>query len=43
MEKYDYRSAVSEDIREYLKENDIVVTPINRTEIENREIEEEEE
>lgn len=36
MEKYDYRSAVSEDIREYLKEHDIVVTPINRTEIENK-------
>lgn len=36
MEKYDYRSAVSEDIREYLKENDIVVTPINRMEIENK-------
>lgn len=36
MEKYDYRSAVSEDIREYLKEHDIVVTPINRVEIENK-------
>lgn len=29
MEKYDYRSAVSEDIREYLKDHDIVVTPNN--------------
>lgn len=36
MEKYDYRSAVREDIRGYLQEHDIVVTPINRTEIENK-------
>ena len=36
MEKYDYRSAVSEDIREYFKEHDIVVTPINRVEVENK-------
>ena len=36
MEKYDYRSAVSEGIREYLKDNEIVVTPINRVEIENK-------
>lgn len=36
MEKYDYREVVSEDIREYLKDHNIVVTPINRMEIENK-------
>ena len=33
MEKYDYREAVSEDIREYLKNQGIVVTTANREEL----------
>ena len=35
MEKYDYREAVSEDIREYLKNQGIVVTTANREELED--------
>lgn len=35
MEKYDYREAVSEDIREYLKNHDIIVTTANREELED--------
>lgn len=34
MEQYDYRSAICEDIREYIKENEIVVTNNNREELE---------
>ena len=36
MEKYDYQAAVSEDIREYLKSNNIVVTTANRKELEDK-------
>lgn len=35
MEKYDYQAAVSEDIREYLKEQGIVVTTANREKLED--------
>ena len=35
MEKYDYQAAVSEDIREYLKNHDIIVTTANREELED--------
>lgn len=35
MEKYDYSKAVSEDIREYLKNHDIIVTTANRSELED--------
>lgn len=34
MEKYDYRQAVMDDIREYIKENNIRVTNENREELE---------
>ena len=34
MEKYDYRQAVMDDIRDYIKENDIRVTNDNREELE---------
>lgn len=34
MEQYDYRSAICEDIREYIKENGIVVTNNNREKLE---------
>ena len=34
MEQYDYRSAICEDIREYIKENEIVVTNNKREELE---------
>ena len=34
MEKYDYRQAVMDDIRDYIKENDIRVTNDNREEFE---------
>lgn len=36
MEVYNYRSAVCEDIRNYIKENEINVTSENREEIEER-------
>ena len=35
MEKYDYREAVSEDIREYLKNQGVVVTTANREKLED--------
>ena len=35
MEKYDYKEAVSEDIREYLKNQGIVVTTANREKLED--------
>jgi hypothetical protein len=35
MEKYDYRQAVMDDIREYIKEHDIRVTSDNRDELES--------
>lgn len=35
MEKYDYRQAVMDDIREYISEHDIRVTSDNRDEIES--------
>ena len=38
MEKYDYREAVSEDIREYLKNHDIIVTTANREELEDNSV-----
>ena len=34
MDKYDYRQAVMDDIRDYIKENDIRVTNDNREELE---------
>lgn len=34
MKVYDYRSAVCEDIRKYIKENDVRITSENREEIE---------
>ena len=34
MEKYDYRQAVMDDIRDYIKEHDIQVTDKNREEVE---------
>jgi hypothetical protein len=34
MEKYDYLSAVKEDVREYISDNDIVVNEDNREEVE---------
>ena len=34
MEKYDYRQAVMDDIRDYIKENDILVTNDNREDLE---------
>ena len=34
MEKYDYLSAVKEDVREYISDNDIVVNEDNRDEVE---------
>lgn len=33
MEKYNYRESICEDIREYIKENDIVVTTGNKDEL----------
>jgi hypothetical protein len=35
MEKYDYRKAVMDDIREYINENDIRVTNENRQELDD--------
>jgi hypothetical protein len=34
MEKYDYRQAVMDDIRNYIKDNGILVTPNNRCRLE---------
>ena len=33
MEKYNYRESICEDIREYIRENDIVVTTENKDEL----------
>ena len=36
MERYDYRTALCEDIREYIKDHDITVTSDNREEVEEQ-------
>lgn len=36
MEKYDYYRAVTDDVKEYIKENDIEVTEENREELQDR-------
>ena len=36
MEKYNYRESVKEDIRQYIKDNGILVTPNNRYSLEDK-------